>query len=77
MKQSTGQNVRRIGYSLSALSILVTLLSVANWAQQPTALSSRSVYNDTFAQTFAQVEAFFDNVVINVSLPPEKIAEMR
>jgi hypothetical protein len=48
MKRITDHYIRRIGFSLLALSILVTALAVANWAQQPTALSSRSVYYDTF-----------------------------
>jgi hypothetical protein len=48
MKRITGHHIRRIGFSLLALSFLVTALAVANWAQQPTALSSRSVYYDTF-----------------------------
>jgi len=48
MKRITAHYFRRIGFSLSALSILVTALAVANWAQQPTALSSRTVYYDTF-----------------------------
>jgi hypothetical protein len=48
MEQIKRQYIRRIGFSLVGLSILVTALAVANWAQQPTALSSRSVYYDTF-----------------------------
>jgi hypothetical protein len=61
MKQIKRQYIRRIGFSLVALSILVASLAFANWAQQPTALSSRSVYYDTFNEQWLNPTKWIPN----------------